>query len=114
MMQNVLIDIRDIIEKNDVVLFMKGTTNDPMCGFSQAVVQILNAYQVSFLDVDVLANEEIRQGIKTFSNWPTIPQLYVKQEFIGGCDIVRELYSSGELKLLLEKHNLIGVVDAKI
>jgi monothiol glutaredoxin len=90
-------DIQTTIDKNDVVLFMKGTPNFPQCGFSGQVVQILNYLEVSYEAVNCLASDEIRQGIKEFSNWPTIPQLYVKGEFLGGCDIVREMFQSGEL-----------------
>lgn len=90
--------IRDEISTNDVVLFMKGTPVFPQCGFSAAVVQILNHVGVKFSSVDVLMDPEIRQGIKEFSNWPTVPQLYVKGEFLGGCDIVREMFEAGELE----------------
>ncbi|HAD25329.1 MAG TPA: Grx4 family monothiol glutaredoxin [Alphaproteobacteria bacterium] len=86
------------VDSNDVLLFMKGTPQFPQCGFSSTVVQILQHLGVPFRSVDVLQNEEVRNGIKEFSNWPTIPQLYVKGEFIGGCDIVREMFESGELK----------------
>jgi monothiol glutaredoxin len=89
--------IRDEVASNDVVLFMKGTPQMPMCGFSSQVVQILDYLGVDYKGINVLADEEIRQGIKEFSNWPTIPQLYVKGEFVGGCDIVREMFQSGEL-----------------
>lgn len=89
--------IKDTIEKNDVVLFMKGTKMMPQCGFSSRVAGVLNFMGVEFQDVNVLADAEIRQGIKDFSDWPTIPQLYVKGEFVGGCDIVREMFQSGEL-----------------
>ena len=85
------------VKSNDVVLFMKGTPQFPMCGFSGQVVQILDYVGVPFKGVNVLENDELRQGIKTYSNWPTIPQLYVKGEFVGGCDIVREMFQSGEL-----------------
>ena len=95
--------IRDEIAKNDVLLFMKGTPVFPQCGFSAAVVQILTQMGVKFKGVDVLADPEIRQGIKEFSQWPTIPQLYVKGEFVGGCDIVREMYEAGELQDLLKE-----------
>jgi len=91
------------VKDNEVVLFMKGTPQFPQCGFSNTVVQILTYLGVPFKGVNVLASDEIRQGIKTFSNWPTIPQLYVKGEFIGGCDIVREMYETGELKQVLEE-----------
>lgn len=93
--------IRSDIGENDVVLYMKGTPVFPQCGFSSAVVQVLTHLGVKFKGVNVLADDEIRQGIKDFANWPTIPQLYVKGEFIGGCDIVREMYQSGELKELM-------------
>jgi monothiol glutaredoxin len=94
--------IRETIEKNDVVLFMKGTKMMPQCGFSSRVAGVLNFMGVEFQDVNVLADPEIRQGIKDFSDWPTIPQLYVKGEFVGGCDIVTEMTLSGELDQLLE------------
>ena len=90
--------IKSQIEENDVVLFMKGSADMPQCGFSGLSVQILSHLGVPFKDINVLENDELREGIKTFSNWPTIPQLYVKGEFIGGCDIVREMFESGELK----------------
>ncbi|HEY3917901.1 MAG TPA: Grx4 family monothiol glutaredoxin [Stellaceae bacterium] len=92
---------RDITD-NPVLLFMKGTPVFPQCGFSAAVVQILTTMGVKFKGIDVLADPEIREGIKTFSNWPTVPQLYVKGEFVGGCDIVREMYESGELQEYLK------------
>ena len=94
--------IRDEIGKNDVLLFMKGTPVFPQCGFSAAVVQVLSDLGVKFKGIDVLIDPSLRQGIKEFSSWPTIPQLYVKGEFVGGCDIVREMYSSGELRELLQ------------
>lgn len=89
--------IQTTIDENDVVLFMKGTPSFPQCGFSSQVASILNAIEVPYRSVNCLENDEIREGIKVFSNWPTIPQLYIKGEFIGGCDIVREMYQSGEL-----------------
>ncbi len=95
--------IGDILAKHDIVLFMKGVPAAPQCGFSQSVVQILNQTGAAYSAVNVLADEEIREGIKAYSNWPTIPQLYIKGEFIGGCDIVRELFASGELKQMLAK-----------
>ena len=99
--------VKDRIEKeissNDVVLFMKGTPVFPQCGFSSMVSQILNHIEVEFKGVDVLAEPSLRDGIKTYSDWPTIPQLYVKGEFVGGCDIVKEMYESGELKELFSK-----------
>jgi monothiol glutaredoxin len=94
--------IRDEVARNDVVLFMKGTPVFPQCGFSAAVVEVLSHIGVKFQGVDVLRDPEIRNGIKEFSNWPTIPQLYVKGEFIGGCDIVREMYETGELEQFLK------------
>ncbi|MGT2439367.1 Grx4 family monothiol glutaredoxin [Bradyrhizobium betae] len=93
--------IKDVIASNDIVLFMKGVPTAPQCGFSGAVVQILSGLGVPFAGVNVLADPEIRDGIKAFSNWPTIPQLYVKGEFLGGCDIVREMFKAGELTALL-------------
>lgn len=102
-MQNVMHDrIQKDIDNNDVVLFMKGEAAFPQCGFSSLVVQVLSQLGVPFKDINVLEDNELRQGIKDFSDWPTIPQLYVKGEFIGGCDIVREMYESGELQSLLE------------
>ena len=95
--------IRQQIEADDVVLYMKGTPVFPMCGFSAAVVQVLSHVGVKFQSYNILDDAELRQGIKEFSNWPTIPQLYVKGEFIGGCDIVREMFQSGELKTLLDE-----------
>ncbi len=89
------------VKSNDVVLFMKGTPETPMCGFSGRVVQILNLVGVGFKGVNVLENSELRQGIKEYANWPTIPQLYVKGEFVGGCDIITEMYQTGELKKML-------------
>ncbi len=100
--------IKDIIAGSDVVLFMKGSPAAPQCGFSGAVVQVLSALSVSYASVDVLANGAIREGIKTFSNWPTIPQLYVKGEFIGGADIVREMFKSGELATLLGEKGIVA------
>tara|TARA_B100001564_G_C20606309_1_gene655308 strand:+ start:607 stop:921 length:315 start_codon:yes stop_codon:yes gene_type:complete len=93
--------IEDTINNNDVVLFMKGTQEQPMCGFSATVVQILNILDVPFHDVNVLADNDIREGIKQYTDWPTIPQLYVKGEFIGGCDIIKQMYEDGELQPLL-------------
>jgi monothiol glutaredoxin len=93
--------IDDELKTNDVVLFMKGTPETPMCGFSGRVVQILEHLGADYKGINVLESGELRQGIKEYSNWPTIPQLYVKGEFIGGCDIVSEMFQSGELKTLL-------------
>lgn len=94
--------IRDTVTANDVVLFMKGTKAMPQCGFSSRVAGVLNYMGVDFLDVNVLADDAIRQGIKDFSDWPTIPQLYVKGEFVGGCDILIEMYHQGELQKMLD------------
>jgi len=99
--------IKQDIAGNDIVLYMKGTKQVPQCGFSATVVQVLERLGVQdFKDVNVLADPELREGIKQFTNWPTIPQLYVKGEFIGGCDIVREMYQSGELKELLHSKGI--------
>lgn len=94
------------VKTNDVVLFMKGTPQFPQCGFSGQVVQILDYLGLDYKGVNVLDDAEIRQGIKDYSNWPTIPQLYVKGEFIGGCDIIREMFQSGELKTQLQEHGI--------
>ncbi len=104
--------IRDTIGKNDVVLYMKGTKTMPQCGFSSRVAGVLNYMGVAFLDVDVLSDPEVRQGIKDFSDWPTIPQLYVKGEFVGGCDIVTEMTLSGELDKLFESKGVAFDKDA--
>ncbi|MFQ5519087.1 MAG: Grx4 family monothiol glutaredoxin [Mariprofundus sp.] len=93
--------IDEAVKNNDVILFMKGTPDFPQCGFSQRVAAILSEYNVPFAAVNILLDEAIRQGIKDYSDWPTIPQLYVKSEFIGGCDIVTEMHASGELQELL-------------
>lgn len=90
--------IKETVTGNPIVLFMKGNANFPQCGFSGKVIQILTALEAEFVTVDVLSNDQVREGIKQYSNWPTIPQLYVKGEFIGGCDIITEMYESGELK----------------
>ena len=94
-------NIKNEISSNDVVLFMKGTPVFPMCGFSATVAKVLSDLGVKFNSINVLESDEMREGIKQFSNWPTIPQLYIKEEFIGGCDIVKEMYESGELLELL-------------
>ncbi len=99
--------IKDTISNHDVVLYMKGNKDFPQCGFSATVVQILNKLGADFIAVDVLSDPEIRQAIKEFSDWPTIPQLYVKGEFIGGCDIVKEMYNSSELQELLKSKGII-------
>ena len=94
------------IENNDVCLFMKGTPDAPQCGFSMAVSNILKILKVNFKGVNVLESQQIREGIKEYSEWPTIPQLYIKKEFLGGCDIVKEMYENGELKKVLKSKNL--------
>ena len=94
--------IKNLINENDVCLFMKGTPDAPQCGFSMAVSNMLKLLEVNFGSVNVLEDQNIREGIKTFSDWPTIPQLYIKKEFVGGCDIVKEMYENGELKKILE------------
>ncbi|GMU44474.1 MAG: hypothetical protein AMXMBFR25_24600 [Lysobacterales bacterium] len=93
--------IGDMLARHDIVLFMKGVPAAPQCGFSQTVVQIMGQLGVRYATFNVLADDEVREGIKAYSSWPTIPQLYVKGEFIGGCDIVREMYASGELQQLI-------------
>jgi monothiol glutaredoxin len=98
--------IKNEIDSNEVCLFMKGTPDAPQCGFSMAVSNLLKILEVKFKGVNVLENQEVRQGIKEFSDWPTIPQLYVKKEFVGGCDIVKEMYENGELAKLLEAKNI--------
>ena len=98
--------IKNEIENNEVCLFMKGTPDAPQCGFSMAVSNMLKILEVNFKGVNVLENEKLRQGIKEFSDWPTIPQLYIKKEFVGGCDIVKEMYENGELKKVLENKGI--------
>ena len=98
--------IKNEIENNEVCLFMKGTPDAPQCGFSMATSNILKILEVNFKGINVLENRNLREGIKVFSDWPTIPQLYVKNEFIGGCDIVKEMYESGELAKLFESKNI--------
>jgi len=100
--------IKEIIDSNEVVLFMKGTPDAPQCGFSMAVSNILKHLNVKFEGVDVLKNNEIRQAIKDYTDWPTIPQLYIKGEFVGGCDIVKEMFEKGELKNLLKNKSLLS------
>jgi len=104
--------IQDTISANDVVLYMKGTKEMPQCGFSSRVAGVLNYMGVDFADVNVLADEAIRQGIKDFSDWPTIPQLYVKGEFVGGCDIITEMTLSGELDTLFDNNGVTYDKDA--
>jgi monothiol glutaredoxin len=104
--------IKTDLTSNDVVLYMKGTPAFPQCGFSAAVANVLNHMGVEYKGVDVLVDAAIRQGIKEFTNWPTIPQLYVKGEFVGGCDIVREMYTSGELQQLLAEKGVTSAAQA--
>lgn len=106
MTRNIHTELESIINTSSIVLFMKGDAEMPQCGFSAVVVQILKLLDKPFTAVNVLLDTEIRQGIKDYSNWPTIPQLYIKGEFIGGCDIVRELYQTGELRQILESNSL--------
>jgi monothiol glutaredoxin len=106
-MPSILEKIQETISTNNVVLYMKGSKDFPQCGFSAAISHLLKTLGVNFVDIDVLRDPEIRQGIKDFSDWPTIPQLYVEGEFIGGCDIVKEMFQSGELQELLKSKNLI-------
>lgn len=107
-MQNVVFErIEKDIKGNDVVLYMKGTAAFPQCGFSSLVVQVLSQLKVPFKDINVLEDSELRQGIKDFTSWPTIPQLYIKGEFLGGCDIVREMFQTGELQTYLKDKGLL-------
>ena len=98
--------IKNEIDNNEICLFMKGTPDAPQCGFSMAVLNMLKILEVKFKGVNVLEDEKLRQGIKEFSDWPTIPQLYVKKEFVGGCDIVKEMYENGELKKVFENKGI--------
>ena len=98
--------IRNHIDNNEVCLFMKGTPDAPQCGFSMAVSNMLKILEVKFIGINVLEDQSLREGIKLFSDWPTIPQLYIKKEFIGGCDIVKEMYETGELKKVLETKDI--------
>ena len=100
-------NIQNLVDQNEVCLFMKGTPESPQCGFSMTVSNILKHLNVKFKGVNVLEDENLRQGIKLFSDWPTIPQLYIKKEFIGGCDIVKEMFENGELKKILEEKKII-------
>ena len=100
--QKVKLLIEKTVNDNEVCLFMKGTPDAPQCGFSMAVTNILKILEVNFNGINVLENQELRNGIKEFSDWPTIPQVYIKKEFVGGCDIVKEMYENGELKKILE------------
>ncbi len=104
--ENIKKKINDALDKNNVCLFMKGTPESPQCGFSLAVSNVLKHLNVDFKGINVLEDSDIREGIKSFSDWPTIPQLYIKKEFIGGCDIIKEMYENGELKKILEEKNI--------
>ena len=106
MNENIKERINDIVKKNEVCLFMKGTPEVPQCGFSLAVSNMLKHLEVNFTGINVLEDQEIREGIKVYSDWPTIPQLYIKNEFIGGCDIIKEMFEKGELQKKLEEKNI--------
>ncbi|ODR98833.1 glutaredoxin [Methyloceanibacter methanicus] len=110
-------DVKDWISKqisgNDIVLFMKGTKSTPQCGFSMQVAQILNHLGVEYEDINVLEDMGVREGVKAFSNWPTIPQLYVKGEFVGGCDIVREMFQAGELQDMLKEKGIASNAETQ-
>ena len=106
MNENIKKKINDLVEKNEVCLFMKGKPEVPQCGFSLAVSNVLKHLEVNFIGINVLENPEIREGIKIYSDWPTIPQLYVKSEFIGGCDIIKEMFEKGELQKKLKEKNI--------
>ena len=103
--------IQNHIDNNEVCLFMKGTPDAPQCGFSMAVANILKILEVNYIGINVLEDQKIREGIKVFSDWPTIPQLYVKKEFVGGCDIVKEMYENGELKKILQDKGISSKKD---
>jgi len=104
---NILEFIENEIKNNDVVLFIKGTASFPQCGFSSTVIAIMDKLEVKYKDINVLANEHLRQGIKEYTDWPTVPQIYIKGEFVGGCDILKEIYQNGELKQLLQDKQII-------
>ena len=106
MLDNTKIKIETLINQSEVMLFMKGTPAMPQCGFSAAVVGVLNHMGIDFQSTNVLQDQEVREGIKEFSNWPTIPQLYVKKEFVGGCDIIREMHENGELSNFFEEKGI--------
>ena len=111
-MDEVIDNIKNEISENEVVLFMKGTSSMPQCGFSSRIAGVLNYLEVKYKDVNVLADDNLREGIKTFSNWPTIPQLYVKGEFVGGCDIITEMAMSGELDDLFTEKKIKFNLDS--
>ncbi|WP_421791138.1 Grx4 family monothiol glutaredoxin [Hyphobacterium sp.] len=100
-------EIKDMVEKNDVILFMKGTPVFPQCGFSSVVASVLNHVGVEYASVNVLEDQDVREGIKVYSDWPTIPQLYVKGEFVGGCDIIKEMFEEGELRPFLQDKGIL-------
>lgn len=102
----VLANIDKLVKNNDVVLFMKGTAEMPLCGFSARVAAILNHLNVNFVDINILEDQEMRQGIKDYTDWPTLPQLYIKGSFVGGCDIVKDMYEKGELQALLKEKSI--------
>ena len=104
--ENIKVLIQNHIDNNEVCLFMKGTPDAPQCGFSMAVSNILKILEVNFKGINVLEDQNIREGIKLFSDWPTIPQLYIKKEFVGGCDIIKEMYENGELKKIFESKGI--------
>ena len=103
----ILQEINNLVKNNNIILFMKGSQEIPLCGFSARVVAIMNHLNLQFVDINILESEEMRQGIKDYSDWPTIPQLYIKGNFIGGCDIVKEMFETGELQKLLQEKNLL-------
>ena len=105
-MSDTKVQIEETIKSNSVVLYMKGTKEMPQCGFSSRIAGVLNYMDVDYKDINVLADDAIRQGIKDFADWPTIPQLYIKGEFVGGCDIIREMFEEGELRPLLEEKGI--------
>lgn len=104
----IFVNIDNLVKNNDIVLFMKGSAEMPLCGFSARVNAILNHLNLQFVDINILESEEMRQGIKDYSDWPTIPQLYIKGSFIGGCDIVKEMFENGELQELLRSKKLLA------
>lgn len=106
--ENIFATIQEQLKSDDIVLYMKGNAKFPQCGFSAATVDVLNSFGVNFKEHNILLDPELRQGIKDFSQWPTIPQLYVKEEFVGGCDIIREMAESGELEELFKEKKLIS------
>jgi|TARA_B110000438_G_scaffold286588_1_gene317957 monothiol glutaredoxin len=105
--ENIKSKINKLVESNDVCLFMKGTPETPQCGFSLAVSNVLKHLEVKFTGINVLEDQDVRDGIKVFSDWPTIPQLYVKKQFVGGCDIIKEMFEKGELQEVFKKNNII-------